>query len=229
MNSAYTRSGIPQYSGGGTCPSGHRNFIHPANIGFDSAKDFHPSINVGALDDNTVNNSGTYQERKATYSNMGNAVDFYTIGDESIGAQGGGSSNYARNDSNYRLDSNYNIVTSGGNLSLTSYDRSFGGTSSACPVGAGLFATKMQHNRTWTWVNLKSWLENRVTDQASDAHFFQGTEATSSNDSNWNSTRNLQGGARTILWDAITDDIPSEFKITGDNLKLTGDMTILNN
>ena len=201
---------VPNYNGGGV--------------------DVYRTFNVGALDDNTINNFGTYQERKAIYSNMGNAVDFYTIGDESIGAKGGGSStSYGRNDSSYRLDSNYNIVSSGGNLSLTSYDRSFGGTSSACPVGAGLFATKMQHNRTWTWVNLKSWLENRVTDQASDAHFFQGTEATSSNDSNWNSTRNLQGGARTILWDAITEDIPSEFKITGDNLKLTGDMTILNN
>ena len=81
---------VPNYNGGGV--------------------DVYRTFNVGALDDNTVNNSGTYQERKATYSNMGNAIDFYTIGDDSIGAQGGSSFNYARNDSSYRLDSNYNIV-----------------------------------------------------------------------------------------------------------------------
>ena len=69
-------------------------------------------------------------------------VDFYTIGDDSIGAQGGNSFNFPRNDSSYRIDSNYDIVSSGGTLSLTSYDQRFGGTSSACPVSAGLFATK---------------------------------------------------------------------------------------
>ena len=165
--------------------------------------DVYRSFNVGALDDDTVaNGDGTYQEQKATYSNMGNAVDFYTIGDASIGAKGGPGTGYNRNDSSYRLDSNYNIVTSGGTLSLTSQDRFFNGTSSACPVGAGLFATKLQNNRTWTWSNLKDWLANNVTDQSNDDEFFQGTEATTSNSSNWNSTRNLQGGSRKILWDA---------------------------
>ncbi len=186
--------------------------------------DIYRTFNVGALDDDTINVSGTYMEQKATYSNMGNAVDFYTIGDGSIGAQGGGSNQYSRNDNSYRLDSNYNIVTSGGTLSLTSYDKFFNGTSSACPVGAGLFATKMQHNRDWTWSDLKDWLEDEVTNQPSDALFFQGTEATTSTDSNWNSTRNLQGGERKVLWDARSGSIytiSGPLDITGSSLTIT--------
>ena len=184
--------------------------------------DVYRTFNVGALDDNQVSNGdGTYHEKKAWYSNMGNAVDFYTIGDESIAAQGGGGSNYGRNDSTYRIDSNYNIVTSGGTQSLTSYDRSFNGTSSACPVGSGLFATKMQHNRDWTWSNLKNWLETEVTNQTSDTQFYQGTEATTSNDSNWNSTTNLQGGDRKILWDATM--AARQYTISGP-LNLSGSL-----
>ena len=187
--------------------------------------DVYRTFNVGALDDDTINVSGTYMEQKATYSNMGNAVDFYTIGDGSIGAQGGDASNqYSRNDNSYRLDANYNIVASGGTLSLTSYDKFFNGTSSACPVGTGLLATKLQHNRDWTWSDLKDWLEDEVTNQPSDALFFQGTEATTSSDSNWNSTRNLQGGDRKILWDARSGSIytiSGPLDITGSSLTIT--------
>ena len=186
--------------------------------------DVYRTFNVGALDDDTVNNSGTYREQKATYSNMGNAVDFYTIGDGSIGAKGGPGTGYNRNDSSYRLDASYNIVASGGTQSLTSQDRFFNGTSSACPVGAGLFATKMQHNRDWTWSDLKDWLEDEVTNQPSDALFFQGTEATTSSDSNWNSTRNLQGGDRKVLWDARSVSIytiSGPLDITGSSLTIT--------
>ncbi len=186
--------------------------------------DIYRTFNVGALDDDTVNNSGTYREQKATYSNMGNAVDFYTIGDGSIGAKGGPGTGYDRNDSSYRLDSNYNIVSSGGTLSLTSQDRFFNGTSSACPVGTGLLATKLQHNRHWTWSDLKDWLEDEVTNQPSDALFFQGTEATTSSDSNWSSSRNLQGGDRKVLWDARSGSIytiSGPLDITGSSLTIT--------
>ena len=198
---------VPNYNGGGV--------------------DVYRTFNVGALDDDQVSNGdGTYYEQKATYSNMGNAVDFYTIGDGSIGALGGGSGGYNRNDSSYRLDSNYNIVSSGGTLSLTSQDRFFNGTSSACPVGAGLFATKLQYEREWIWSNLKAWLENKVTDQSSDAEFFRGTEATTASDSNWIAVRNLQGGSRTILWDAPSSELTAKCELRGSNLLLTGTFTI---
>jgi len=196
------------------------------NISVDGV-DVYRTFNVGALDDDQVSNgNGTYREQKATYSNMGNAVDFYTIGDGSIAALGGGSGGYNRNDSTYRLDSNYNIVSSGGTLSLTSQDRFFNGTSSACPVGAGLFATKLQYEREWIWSNLKAWLENKVTDQSSDSEFFQGTEATTSSSSNWNAVRNLQGGSRTILWDAPSSELTAKCELRGSNLLLTGTFTI---
>ena len=196
--------------------------------------DTYRTFAAGALNDNlSLNNNGSYYEQKVTYSNMGNAIDFYTIGDDSYGAQGGGSNNYPRNDSSYRLDSNYNIVSSGGTLSLTSYDRRFGGTSSACPVGAGLIATKLQHNRTWAWSDIKHWLATRVTNQSGDTDFFQGTEATSSSDSNWSSQTNLQGSERKILWDATTEETVSSesedpkctlsgsITISGGNLNIT--------
>ena len=188
--------------------------------------DVYRTFHIGALDDQTVSNGdGTYQERKITYSNMGNAIDCYTIGDDSIGAQGGGSYNFPRNDSTYRIDSNYAIVTSGGTLSLTSYDQRFGGTSSACPVSTGLFATKLQYNRNWTWSDLKNWLATRVTDQSNDAEFLQGTESTTASDSNWNSQINLQGSARKILWDAPTGD-PNKISINGSGLSISGNITI---
>ena len=192
--------------------------------------DVYRTFNVGCLDDNTVSNGdGTYQQQKMSYSNMGNAIDFYAIGDDSIGAQGGSNWDLPRNDSTYRIDSNYNIVQSGGTLSLTSYDCRFGGTSSACPVSSGLFATKAQYNRNWTWSDFKNWLATKVTDQSNDAEFLQGTESTTANDSNWNSYRNLQGSARKILWDAPTSD-PSTtgIKITfgGSGINISGDITI---
>ena len=196
------------------------------NISVDGV-DVYRTFNVGALDDDQVSNgNGTYREQKATYSNMGNAVDFYTIGDGSIAAKGGPGTGYNRNDSSYRIDSNYAIVTSGGTLSLTSQDRFFNGTSSACPVGAGLFATKLQYEREWIWSNLKAWLENKVTDQSSDSDFFQGTEATTATSSNWNADRNLQGGSRTILWDAPSSELTAKCELRGSNLLLTGTFTI---
>jgi len=167
--------------------------------------DVYRTFNIGALNDNQnyTGGSPTYQENKAWYSNMGNAVDCYTIGDASIGAKGGGTmTGYSRYESSYRLDSNYNIVTSGGTASLTSQDRYFNGTSSACPVATGLIATKLQYNRDATWIDLKDWLANDVTNQPGASYFYQGTEATTSNDSNWNSTANLQGSEPKILWDA---------------------------
>ena len=203
---------------------GNPNCIGNVSVG---GVDIYRTFAVGALDDDQGSNGdGTYYEVKATYSNMGNAVDFYTIGDGSIAAKGGPGTGYNRNDSSYRIDSNYAIVTSGGTLSLTSQDRFFNGTSSACPVGAGLLATKLQYERGWIWSNLKSWLENKVTDQSSDSDFFQGTEATTATSSNWNANRNLQGGSRKILWDARSSELTAKCELRGSNLLLTGTFTI---
>jgi len=193
-----------------------------------SGVDIYRTFAIGALNDNQVSNGdGSYYEYKVSYSNMGNAIDCWAIGDDSIGAQGGGSEyNFPRNDSTYRIDSNYNIVSSGGTLSLTSYDERFGGTSSACPVTAGLFATKLQYERDWIWSNLKTWLKDKVTNQSSNTEFLQMTEATTSSSSNWNTYYSLQGAERKILWDAPSSELTAKCELRGSNLLLTGTFTI---
>ena len=193
----------------------------------DGGVDIYRTFAIGALNDNQASNGdGSYFEYKASYSNMGNAIDVWAIGDDSIGAQGGGSNNFPRNDSTYRIDSNYAIVSSGGTLSLTSYDQRFGGTSSACPVTAGLFATKLQYERGWIWSNLKTWLKDKVTNQSSNTEFMAQTEATTSSSSNWNSYFNLQGSERKILWDAPSSELTAKCELRGSNLLLTGTFTI---
>lgn len=185
-----------------------------------SGVDKYRGFNVGCLDNDKVSNT---QEQKATYSNMGNGIDFYTVGDEASAAARY-LADYARYDDYYRIDSNYDIVTSGGTESVQCRDISFNGTSAACPIGVGLIATVLQSNRNWTWSNIKDWLENKVTNQSSSA-FFTGTEATSPTDTNWNSTRNLQGGTRKILFDANDPDI-IKCSVKGSLTISGGDITI---
>ena len=171
----------------------------PASIGIDSSgsTDIFRTFNIGNLASPKPNNT---TEQKAdgiatlSASCMGNAIDCYTIGADSFA---GVDKNWFRTNFN-RYDGYYTLD---GVQSLDSEDGEFGGTSSACPVTVGLFATKLQHNRTWTWSDIKDWLANQVTVADAD-EFPEGTEAITANDSNWNSRTNLQGSLRRILWDA---------------------------
>jgi len=300
----------------------------PSDVGFDdsSGTDVYQSFNIGALDSNKSSNT---QERKANYSNMGNGIDCYGIGADSLaGCDDNSGSRKNRYDAYYNIESasTYNISASnvgagayslsgsdrngslsGNNVTVTlnvgdtvnfsvnasghpfwikttnstgtsngasgvtnngaqsgtvswtpdtdgtyyyicqfhgsmvgtitvqytsreSEDREFGGTSSACPVVTGLMATKLQHNRTWTWSNLKTWLANDVTDQSSSA-FYTGTESTTANDSGWAEDYNLQGGLRKIIWDAAVSPQTSlsdifALKFSTGNLILSGALTI---
>ena len=176
----------------------------PADIGkfVDGGVDVQPTFNIGALDDAKVSNT---QERKANYSNMGNAIDLYTHGADSLAAADDNTTSSGRDDrydGYYRIDSNYNIVTSGGTQSYLSEDRPFGGTSSACPVACGLIATMLQYNRTWEWTDIKSWLVNSVDNQSA-SEFYRGTEATTANSSQWQDDFNLQGHVGKILYQAL--------------------------
>ena len=300
----------------------------PSDVGFDdsSGTDVYQSFNIGALDSNKSSNT---QERKANYSNMGNGIDCYGIGADSLaGCDDNSSGRKNRYDAYYNIESasTYNISASnvgagayslsgsdrngtvnGNNVTVTlnvgdtvnfsvnasghpfwikttnntgtgdgasgvsnngsqsgtvswtpdtdgtyyyicqfhgsmvgtitvqytsreSEDREFGGTSSACPVVTGLMATKLQHNRTWTWSNVKTWLANDVTDQSSSA-FYTGTESTTANDSGWAEDYNLQGGLRKIIWDAAVSPQTSlsdifALKFSTGNLILSGALTI---
>ena len=300
----------------------------PSDVGFSTASgsDVYQSFNIGALDSELISNT---QERKANYSNMGNGIDCYAIGRDSLaGCDDNSSGRKNRYDAYYNIESasTYSISASnsgssaytlsgsdrngsvsGNNASVTlnvgdtvnftvnasghpfwikttnntgtsdgasgvsnngaqsgvvswtpdtsgtyyyicqfhssmvgtitvqytsreSEDREFGGTSSACPVATGLMATKLQHNRTWTWSNLKTWLANDVTDQSSSA-FYTGTESTTANDSGWAENYNLQGGLRKIIWDAVVSPQTSlsdifALKLSTGNLILSGPLTI---
>ena len=202
----------------------------------------HPAILVGALDEDSANPFGT-AERKVEYSNMGNAIDCYAIGDGSLaGKTASGPSNQMRS----RYDSTYVI---NGVTSVESQDGVFNGTSSACPVTCGLIATKLEYNRDWTWVDIKSWLNTEVEDQTSEA-FPTEVEAETADDPIWADSywkyHNLQGGFRKILWDAPVSSGPAPPPpppgepstgesllsiIPGAGLEITGRLTIteLNN
>ena len=134
---------------------------------------------------------------------MGNAVDLYAAGDDTLAACDiNQSTRYNRYDSFYSI----------GNLqSQKSEDRVFGGTSSACPVSAGLIATKLETNRTWTYTCLKNRLSKYVGVQKDD-NFHTGTEVTTANDTAWGTDdHNLHGGSATVIWDASAgnENLPS--------------------
>lgn len=82
------------------------------------------------------------------------------------------------------------------------YDDKFSGTSSACPVAAGLIATKLQYNRDWTWENVRSWLRNDV--QLQDSSFYTGVESTTATSVNWADVNSLEGGSPRVIYDALT-------------------------
>ncbi len=190
----------------------------PQQIGVDRTTTpyTYKTISIGALDDDFT---GSGQERKAEYSNMGNTIDCWASADMTLSATDDNTTTrYNRFDAYYTYNSSN---------SVESEDRTFNGTSSACPITAGLIATKVQYNRDWTYADVKNWLSNSVGDLTT-TYFYAGTEATTATDSNWSDDFNLQGASPRIIYDARTKETIT-MTITGEDLKFTGDMTILNN
>jgi subtilisin family serine protease len=166
-----------------------------------------PAINVGCLDDDMTNSYD--QDRKVNYSDCGNAIDFFAPGDGTLAAC---------------PDASYGVDTSrsdGEYADLTAIsacrDTRFSGTSAACPVGAGLMAVVMQFNRSWTYENLRNWIETTVDEQPS-SDMYEGTEVTTAGGS-WSSDYNaLQGADRRVLYAAtipINTPYPADFKMEG--------------
>ena len=191
----------------------------PGQIGVDRTTTpyTYKTISIGALDDD---HHSTGKECKVSYSNMGNSIDCFAAADSTVSASddNGTHTKYNRYDAYYTYNSSN---------SVESEDRIFSGTSSACPVTAGLIATKLQHNRGWTYANIRNWLTNTVGD-ISSTYFYTGTESTTATDSNWSDVNNLHGASPRVIYDARTKETIT-MTITGEDLKFTGDMTILNN
>lgn len=171
------------------------------------------TICVGALDSaNRLNNTG--QEQKAYYSNMGELIDCYAPGIDTLSAcDDNSSTRYTRNDAYYTINSQQ---------SVESEDKIFGGTSAATPIACGLIATKLEYNRTWTWQDVKNWLSNEVGAQ-STSDFYHGTEETSATSSGWTDQDAVHHNEVRVIWDALSGGEPPEsIKLSGGGLSITG-------
>ena len=144
-----------------------------------------PVINIGALDDEF---SGGL-ERKVNYSDMGNAIDIYAPADGTLAATVG---SYGTDVARY--DDSYTGLTT-----VDCRDTRFGGTSAACPVAAGFLATVLQYNRSWTYSDLRNWIQNEVEIQDS-ADFYDDTRATTAEGSEWVDRNRLQGGTARVAY-----------------------------
>lgn len=167
------RRGFPQQGGMFTSDNGTR---------------IYPVINVGALDDDFK--SGL--EAKVSYSDRGNEIDVYAPADGTLAA------NKSYVNEGPRPDTYFNFT-----YALGAYDCAFGGTSAACPVACGFIATILEHNRDWTWQEVKSWL--KTLDPQDVSNFYLGAESTTENTANWVDYQSLEGGTPRVLYQGYFD------------------------
>lgn len=184
-NSNFTEFGVPVF---GT--TNRRGFPQQGGKFTDNTGAVvYPVINIGALDDDYK----TAKEAKVGYSDRGNSIDVYAPADGTLSANRGYAPEGIRPDT-YEL-----LLLNSGNAT----DCAFSGTSAACPVAAGFLATVLEHNRDWTWVEIKAWLASVETQDA--AVFYFGTESTTVNTANWLDYESLEGGAARVLFQAPFD------------------------
>lgn len=161
----------------------------------------YPAINIGALDDYFATGN---LERKVNYSDMGPRIDCYAPADGSLAAT---TKFYGidipRYDSTYVSKTNNTTWSDGQTGSpLESRDTRFSGTSSACPVAAGLIATIVQYNRDWTYTDVKNWLATLQNKTSSE--FYIGTEDTGPNDTGWADRNKIQGSTPRVIYQGGT-------------------------
>ena len=60
------------------------------------------------------------------------------------------------------------------------------------PVAPGFISTVLEHNRDWTYKEIKQWI--RSLDNQDAPNFYTGTESTTVNTSNWTDYESLEGG-----------------------------------
>jgi hypothetical protein len=70
-------------------------------------------------------------------------------------------------------------------------------------VSAGFLATVLEHNRDWTWREMKTWIQSLDTQSALD--FYLGTESTTPNAANWTDYESLEGGTARVLYQGPVD------------------------
>jgi hypothetical protein len=193
---------------GSTCynTTSRRGFPQQLGKYSDGGNIVYPVINIGALDDDFT---GGGLERKVNYSDMGDQIDCYTPGDNTLSSARTPYTSYNRYDQRV-----------GG---LTSYDTSFNGTSSACPTATGLIATALESNRTWTWQNIRTWLQS-LTEQSAST-FYQGPDPATATTADWADLNSLMGGTRQVGYNNITS---TTMTIGGSGLTIGGSGLTIN-
>jgi hypothetical protein len=206
----------------GCAPSGHRDWLLPCGLGFDSVNDFHPVINVGAMDE-FIN--GDYSERKAFYSNNGPGIDVWAPADETLAAGISGLDPFRRVDNS------------------VFFDRLFNGTSAAAPVVVGIIAIYLQLNPLATSAQVKNWLSTIGSQTLVTEYLDQYPNE--SDTLYWSGTFNMRGAPKKIVYNPyensitptptppepptpptplppIVDDVRVKLVISGDTLLLDG-------
>jgi hypothetical protein len=176
----------------------------PQQIGkfTDGGQVVYPVINIGALDDQFTAGG---LERKVNYSDMGDSIDCYTPGDGTLTPNQSYFPEFARWDQ-----------TPGG---ITSFDCSFGGTSAACPVAAGLIACVLETNRTWNYAQIRTYLQSLPLQL--DTTFYQGPNPATATSADWQDLNSLQGGTRRVLYNAGVAPAAAA-AISGAGLSISG-------
>ena len=182
----------------------------------------YPGINIGALDDQYGSYSGTYKERKVSYSDMGNEIDCFAAADGIVTAVNSTSGTTRRDTYSTSTYSDW-------------VDGRFSGTSAACPVAAGMIATKLQYNRDWTWQDVRNWLKGSsqpvgVTTVGinTTGEFHHGVDSGTANATTWSDVNSLEGAYPAIVWDAPTGNEDQTFEtpgfktISGEGMKFKG-------
>jgi len=181
----------------------------------------YPVINIGALDDQYGTYDGSYKERKVSYSDMGNEIDCFAAADGIITAVNSTSGRIRRD--------SYTGST------IDMVDGRFSGTSAACPVAAGMIATKMQYNRDWTWEDVRNWLKGKSQPVGistvginTTGEFHHGVDSGTANATTWSDVNSLEGAYPAIVWDAPTGNEDQTFEtpgfktISGEGMKFKG-------
>ena len=178
---------------------------HPAMTGVinvQSGNRTNPTINVGALDDQYATGS---KERKVNYSDMGNMIDLFSPADGSLAATVGTyGTDIPRYDDTYSSKSNNTTWSDGQTGSPnTSRDTRFSGTSSACPVAAGLIATVVEFNRSWSSADIKTWLAT-LQNQDTTNDFYDIAEETAEDGVGHADLNGLQGATARVIYQGGT-------------------------
>jgi len=202
LSDTYFNNGDPRPEfPSGTVPCGHRDWLNPSGIGFNTTTDFHPTICVGALD-HFVN--ADYSERKADYSNNGPGIDVWAPADDTLAAGMKSSTGSNLGNAPYYERYNSNFV-----------DQYMNGTSAAAPVVAGFIALHLESVPSATSEEVKKFLNEQGSVIVPDS-LLEDTSPSIGTTDYWFGDFNLRGAQRRILRDLSAS--PTEPSIKGATL-----------